>query len=93
MSNSAQLFLPIMAGFGGTAATTAVFFKVSKNLCQEKTFLIFLPIFCIQKFYLEGWARRILNLSFSGQTLDLKIFSFINESVLKQGNILSQNRF
>ena len=35
-------FLPIMAvfgGCGGTAATAAVFFKVSKNLCQENTFL------------------------------------------------------
>ena len=47
MSNSARngkkkiFFLPIMAifgGCGGTAAATAIFLKVSKNLCQEKTF-------------------------------------------------------
>ena len=47
MSNSARnckkkfFFLPIMAvfgGCGGTAAATANFLKVSKNLCQEKTF-------------------------------------------------------
>ena len=28
-----------MAVFGGSGGTDAFFFKVSKNLCQEKTFL------------------------------------------------------
>ena len=28
-----------MAVFGGSGGTDAVFFKVSKNLCQKKTFL------------------------------------------------------
>ena len=31
--------MAVFGGCGGTAATTAVFFKVSKNLCQENTFL------------------------------------------------------
>ncbi len=37
--------MAVFGGYGGTAATTDVFFKVSKNLCQEKTFFLFLPIF------------------------------------------------
>ena len=33
-----NFFLSDNGGFGGTAATTAIFKKVSKNLCQVKTF-------------------------------------------------------
>ncbi len=43
MSNSARNGKKIiwwqMAVFGGSGGTAAVFFKVSKILCQEKTFL------------------------------------------------------